>query len=216
MGLAVIFDMDGVLVENTDFHVDSWLMTYKKHGKILTREEILPYFGASNKIFVSHFLGIEDDASVAVIAKEKEELYRQIFNDHIRIPNGLKNLLDELKKKNIPTGVATSAPRVNLDFVLDKLQIRDYFQVLVDESKIKKAKPDPSIYLKAAEELKVMPKNCVVFEDSINGIKSGKSAGMKVIGITTSFPAETIKNADFIINSFHDINLEKIRELNKN
>jgi beta-phosphoglucomutase-like phosphatase (HAD superfamily) len=103
MGLAVIFDMDGVLVENIDFHVDSWLMTYKKHGKILTREEILPYFGASNKIFVSHFLGIEDDASVAVIAKEKEELYRQIFNDHIRIPNGLKNLLDELKKNNIPT-----------------------------------------------------------------------------------------------------------------
>jgi beta-phosphoglucomutase len=98
--------------------------------------------------------------------------------------------------------------------VLDKLQIREYFQVLVDESKIKKAKPDPSIYLKAAEELKVAPQNCVVFEDSINGIKSGKSAGMKVIGITTSFPAETINNADLIINSFHALNLEKISKLN--
>ena len=211
--IAVIFDMDGVLVENSEFHDEAWRLTCLKHGKIITNQDVRNGFGGSNKILVQNLLGIFDQKIIEKIAIEKEKLYRDIFEKSLRLPLGLMNLLNELKQKNVCMAVATSAPPENLHFVIDKLGIRNYFDALVDESQIKNCKPDPEIYILAANKLGVPISNCLVFEDSIFGIQSGKAAGMKVIGITTSFGAEQIKMADLIITSFTEISLERIKKL---
>lgn len=213
---AVIFDMDGVLVENSDVHNKAWQMIFKKYGKNISAEKIKDIFGGSNKVFVSKFLNSNSADEIKVIAAEKEALYREIFKKDIRVPDGLLIFLKDLKKNDIPSAVATSAPTENLDFVLDKLDIRQYFDVLIDESSIINGKPDPEIYLTTAKKLNIKPANCLVIEDSIFGIQSALAAGMKVIGITTTFSAEKIKCAHLIINTFKEIDIEKIKSLMNN
>jgi beta-phosphoglucomutase family hydrolase len=213
---AVIFDMDGVLVENSGFHDRAWQMICKKYNSKKTPEEIKSIFGGTNNLFVAKLLGITDDEEIKVIAEEKEALYREIYNDFIQLPDGLFNLLNELKQNNIPMAVATSAPTVNLDFVLDKLKISSYFEVLVDESFVKHGKPDPEIYRVTAQRLNIAPENCIVIEDSIFGIQSAKANGMKVIGITTTFNLEQINFADLVIKSFKEIDLQRINLLMNN
>jgi HAD superfamily hydrolase (TIGR01509 family) len=210
---AVIFDMDGVLVENSEFHDQAWQMICKKYKSIKSAEEIKSIFGGTNYMFVAKLLGMTDENEIKAIAEEKEALYRKIYLEHIKFPSGLQNLLIELKQNNVRMAVATSAPRVNLDFVLDILNIRDYFEVLIDESYVKHGKPDPEIYRITAQQLKIKPENCIVIEDSIFGIQSAKANGMKVIGITTTFSSGQINFADLVIKNFKEIDLIRIKTL---
>jgi beta-phosphoglucomutase len=213
---AVIFDMDGVLVDNSEIHDKVWQMTCRKYGKDISLNEIKTIFGGTNKIFVSRLLGINNENEINAIAIEKEALYRKMFEESIQLPDGLLNLLNELKMSKIPMAVATSGPTENLNFVLDSLDIRHFFKVLIDESCVKKGKPDPEIYTISSEKLGIKPENCVAFEDSVFGIQSALAAGMKVIGITATFSAEIIKNAHLIINSFKEVNVERIKSLINN
>ncbi len=210
-GFAVIFDMDGVLVDNSEIHNRTWQMICRKYGKDISTNEIRSIFGGTNKIFVSRLLGKNDEKDINAIAIEKEALYRKLYEETIQLPEGLLNLLIELKTYKIPMAVATSAPTENMDFVLDKLNIRNYFDVLVDETYVKRGKPDPEIYLITAKKLGLKPQQCVVIEDSVFGIQSALAAGMKVVGITSTFSVDKINQADIIIKSFREINVEKIK-----
>jgi beta-phosphoglucomutase len=212
---AVIFDMDGVLVENSEIHNKAWQMIARKYGKEATTEEIKSIFGGTNKLFVSKLLNINNEGEINAIAIEKEALYRDIFIKEIKMPEGLECLLKELKNYEVPCAVATSAPRENVDFVLDELSIRKFFNVLVDESYVKKGKPDPEIYNITAEKLEIKSDQCVVIEDSVFGIQAALAAGMKVIGITTTFSAGQIKNAHLVIDSFKELDVKKINALIK-
>ena len=213
--IAVIFDMDGVLVDNSPFHDEAWGLICNKYGKPKSSQEIKSIFGGTNKIFVERLLEITDKKKIEEIAIEKEALYREIFNEHIVAPKGLLELLFDLKKNNVRLAVGTSAPLVNLDFVLDKLDIRGFFEIMVDESQVTKGKPDPEIYLIASQKLGIKPQNCVVIEDSVFGLRAALAAGMKTIGITTTFEAEKLNIADIIINSFTEMNYDTIESLLK-
>ena len=211
--IGVIFDMDGVLVENSDVHEATWLMMFKKFGKDISKEEVRGIFGATNKTFIERFLGITDEKRINEIAEEKEALYRENFAKSIKAPEGLMTLLFTLKKNNVRMAVTTSAPRANLNFVLDALDIRSFFDVLVDETFVKHAKPNPEIYTVTASKLNIEAESCIVIEDSIFGIQAGLAAGMKVIGITTTLPEDKINFADHIIHSFNEIGFEQIEQL---
>ena len=204
---AVIFDMDGVLVDNSKVHDQTWQMMCQKYG----RPEMVPLvreiFGGTNKVFVERLLGITDTKRMNEIAIEKEALYREVFAASISAPDGLMNLLFELRKNNYRLAVGTSAPTENLDFVLDKLDIRNFFDILVDESQVTHGKPDPEIYLKSSNLLGIEPKNCLVIEDSVLGIEAAKAAGMKVVAITTSFTPDKLVKADMIINNFNELTM---------
>jgi HAD superfamily hydrolase (TIGR01509 family) len=212
---AVIFDMDGVLVENSAVHDETWKMICKKYGKPKTSEEIHSIFGGTNDVFVEKLLEITDNVKIKEIALEKESLYREIYDKQIKTPEGLLELLFDLKRNNIRLAVGTSAPRVNLDFVLDKLDIRGFFDVLVDESFVSHGKPDPEIYQVVSKKLGIDPSRCIVIEDSIFGLQAALAAGMKTIAITTTFSAEKLQIADKIISSFKELSAESIVELNK-
>jgi len=211
--LAVIFDMDGVLVDNSEVHNETWRMICDRYGYKTTKEEIKSIFGGTNKIFVKKLMGIKDKGRIESIAIEKEALYREIFDKQIKAPEGLLKLLFNLKKNNVQLAVATSGPTENLNFVLDKLDIRGFFDVLIDESFISKGKPDPEVFIVTSQKLGIEPKYCAVIEDSIYGIKAAIAAGMKVIGITTSFSPDKIKIANLVINGFDEIDYLKIKEI---
>jgi HAD superfamily hydrolase (TIGR01509 family) len=126
---------------------------------------------------------------------------------------GLIPLLQSLQQAGIPMGVATSTTKDNIAFTMDKLHLRPYFTVVIDVTMISKGKPDPEIYETAARRLKARPEDCVVFEDSLNGIKSAKSAHMKVIAVTTSHSPGELHMADKVIDDFTGISVREITQI---
>jgi beta-phosphoglucomutase-like phosphatase (HAD superfamily) len=112
----------------------------------------------------------------------------------------------------VKTAVASAAPKVNVDFVFEKTGLRPYFDVSIDANDVTRGKPDPEIYLKTAEKLNCSSEACLVFEDSMPGIQAGRNAGMKVIGVATSHPAETLKDTEFVIKDFTEINFKTVRD----
>jgi len=205
---AFVFDMDGVLIDNSDFHVLAWIEYSRRFGHELTVDEIKKRLGFNNREYMRFVLGREPtEAEVAKSTIEKEALYRELCRPHLAAPRGLIALLEAARNNGILCGIATSAPKENVDFVLDGLNIRHYFKEIVDAGHVKHCKPDPEIYQVSAQRLGVPPAQCIVFEDAIAGIRSGNAAGMNVIAITTSYPAPIL--AEYkpaaIITSFTDL-----------
>ncbi len=205
---AFIFDMDGVLADNSDFHVQAWTDYSRQYGRELAADDIKRRLGFNNREYMRFVLDREPtEAEVNKSTTEKEALYREIYHPHLVTPPGLIALLEFAKREGIICGIATSAPEVNVRFVLDGLSIRPYFREVVDASHVKHCKPDPEIYLLAAKRLGVPPAGCIVFEDALAGVQAGNAAGMRVIAITTSYPAEILRtsNPAAIITSFSDL-----------
>lgn len=212
---AVIFDMDGVLVDNAEYHRKAWIEFSRKKGHPITLEEFETIgFGDVNKRYLEFvFKRVIEGDELTTLANEKEQLYRTLFTQHIKSPKGLVELLEILKSNGFKTAIGTSAPRENLDFVLDALKIRNYFDAFVDDSFVEKGKPNPEVYLKVAELLDVKPPHCVVIEDAYHGIAAAHNAGMKCIGLPTTYPAKQIASADYVAEDFTDITIEKVNEL---
>lgn len=133
-----------------------------------------------------------DEARLKELLREKEEFYRQEYAPHLVAIKGLESFLAELKTDGVKMAMATSATVEDINFILNKVPIRDDFNEIVNSSMVTKPKPHPQIFLKAAELLNVPPEKCVVFEDSLAGIAAANAAGMKVIGITTGHPADEL------------------------
>lgn len=205
---AFIFDMDGVLADNSDFHVQAWTAYARQYGRELTGDDIKRRLGFNNREYMRFVLGRDpSEAEVAKSTAEKEALYRELYQPRLALPPGLIPLLDFARREGLLCGVATSAPDANVRFVLDGLSIRPYFKEIVDASHVKHCKPDPEIYTLAAKRLGLPPARCLVFEDAIAGIQAAQAAGMKVIAITTSYSAAVLAEhkPEAIIASFSDL-----------
>jgi len=191
---AVIFDMDGTLIDNNPYHALAWQEFCRKRGMRLTMEIYQhnisgrPNYKSLEFIFERE-LSVED---VLRYTNEKEELYRQLYKPYVKPMRGLVRLLDELSFLKIPMGVATSAIQENISFLWEHLPMQSYFDVIVDSSMVSNPKPHPEPFLKVAEYLNVDPERCIAFEDSLSGIESAKAAGMKVVGVTTSMPMKEL------------------------
>jgi beta-phosphoglucomutase family hydrolase len=207
MNFAVIFDMDGVMVDNGEFHYKAWKQFCKNYNIGFSKEKFQKvFFGrTNNQVIPALFSDTTDSGKIQKLANEKESIYRQIYKPHIKPVSGLVSFLKELKTKSIPVAVATSAPKENVDFVLQALNIQKYIDVVVDDTLVSKGKPNPEIYLLAAKLLRAEPTDCIVFEDSLSGTKAAFEAGTKVIALTTTLAAETHRFAHEIINDFTSV-----------
>lgn len=155
---------------------------------------------------LKRIFGVEhDDEYLKQLLREKEEFYRREYAPHLVAIKGLENFLSELKNNGIKMAMATSATVKDIDFILNKVPIRDDFDEIVNTNMVKKHKPDPQIFLKAAELLNMPPERCVVFEDSLAGIKAANAAGMKVVGITTGHPASDLYPVDLVIDDYANL-----------
>ncbi len=210
---AVLFDMDGVVVDNLPYHVDAWLLFCERHGMPLTREVFYRELnGMNSKDTFEWFYKKEmTRAEVEVLEEEKEILYRGFYREHMQPAPGLLDFLKVLRTQGIKTALATSAGPGNIDFIVDGLGIRDQFDAIIGGAEVRKGKPDPEIYLKAAAMVGVDPADCWVIEDSLQGIAAGLNAGMQVVGITTSHTPTELAHTHWVAADFVDLfeNLQK-------
>lgn len=212
---AVIFDADGVIVDSNPFHKIAMKKFCGKYGIHLTVENMeSQIFGRTNKDWITKVFGNHLTLKqIKAYEKEKEALFRQIFLPHIRPVKGLIGFLEKLRQYNIVRTVASSAPPVNVDFFLDKTGTKDFFDVIINGDEVENSKPHPEIYLKTMEIIKYPPEKCIVIEDSLSGVQSARSAGCKVIGLTTTHTAQELANTDKVINDFDDLHLEDLQKL---
>ena len=212
---SAVFDMDGVIVDNRVYHFRAWEEFAREHGLRFESESFKNnLFGRVNRDILRGLCGGElDDQQARLYAAEKEALYRKLYKGHVEPARGLVRFLKALKAEGIPTAVATSAPRVNLDFVLDEAALRPYFEAFVDIGAVRKGKPAPDLYLKAAEELRRKPGECVAFEDSFPGVESALAAGMRVVGVTTTHTPEELGHVHRVIGDFREVTVESLRSL---
>lgn len=198
--------MDGVIVDSNPFHKISLKQFCKKYGYDLTEEQLREkIYGRTNKDWIVNVFGPLDQQELRAYADEKEALFREIYQNDIKPVDGLVAFLQKLEALRLPRAIATSAPRANVDFTLSKTGTEKYFPVILDESFVSRGKPDPEIYLKTAAALKFDPANCIVFEDSLSGVRAGKSAGCKVVGITTTHTREELHETDLVIDNFNNL-----------
>jgi beta-phosphoglucomutase len=214
---AAIFDMDGTLIDNTPYHYKSWVALLKKYGKgELSRQtyytEIsgVPIMNTLKRIFAG-----SNESELKGLLKEKEEFYRKEYAPYLVPINGLKNFLTGLKNDGIKMAMATSATVEDIDFILNRIPIRDDFDEIVNSSMVSRPKPDPQIFLKAAQLLNMAPSNCIVFEDSLAGIKAANDAGMKVVAITTGHKAEDLHPVDLVIDDYSELTAQRLATLFK-
>lgn len=214
---AAIFDMDGVIVDNDIYHFKAWEVLCTNYGLNTSPEEVKSWFGNTNPMILRKLFGDSlDTEAIDRLGNEKELIYREIYLPDIKPVPGLKLFLDDLRSCNITIAIATSAPTVNVDFVLEHTGLKEYFQFIVDASMITEGKPSPEIYLKASEVLKSMVSDCLVFEDSFHGIESAGRAGMKVVGVATTHPSSKLNGTILNIENFKDINAEKVIQILNN
>ncbi len=203
---ALIFDMDGTIVNNIPYHTKAWLQFLSKYNIHITEEELHPkIFGVSDEIMPRFFGDIPGEKNKA-LGDEKEELYRGLYKEIIEAQPGIIQLLKIAKKQNISTALATMSDVKNVSFIVDTLGIRSSFDLIAGAEQIKRGKPHPEIYQLVLSTLKINPGEAVVFEDSQGGVQSAKAAGIDVIGVCTTHSKDQFKKwgVDICINDFKE------------
>jgi beta-phosphoglucomutase len=190
---AAIFDMDGTLINNIPYHLRSWQIFFENHGLPFNQSVFQAQnHGNIREMIRRHVDSALSDEEATLLGNEKEQIYREIYARDIQEIEGLSGFLEKLTNEKITIALATMGDMENINFVLDKLNIRKYFHSISGGHEIKRGKPHPDIFNLAARKLDVANSECVVFEDSQGGIQAAMNAGMNVVGITTSHTSEEL------------------------
>lgn len=212
---AVIFDMDGVISHTNPHHSKAFEKVFAKRGLYPTEEEYAAHmYGKNNRYIFTHFLNREiSESELNKLEEEKESLFREIYQDIVEPIDGLLPFLEDIYRQEKRIGVATSAPRANMDLIIDRLSIRSKFMSLLASEDVNTHKPDPEVYLRTADNLKVNPEDCLVFEDSASGVQAAINANMKVVGVLSSHHPTELPTCDFYIENYLDPQMDKIGEI---
>ena len=203
---ALIFDMDGTLVDNMGFHHRTWIEWAHREGLPGSNEEIWSQTHGTIREIVRRLFPDEDDATRFARGERKEALYRELYRPHLRLIPGLSAILESAQKLTLPMAVATAGDRTNINFTLDGLDVRSYFDAVIGAEEVQHGKPNPEVFLKAAQKLGVTPENCLVFEDSTVGAEAAQRAGMPCIVVNAMSPREEFGDALHVLHFARDYN----------
>ncbi len=205
---TILWDMDGVISDSYSFHFAAWQEVFTKRGIKFTKEDFTKLFGTRNDFIIGTIMGREfPERDVKIMVQEKEENFRRKAIGSIKPFPGAVKLLNILKKGNFKLGLVSSAPKENIDLVLNELNLAGIFNCIVFGQEVSESKPSPQIYLLAARKLEVTPNDCVVIEDSPLGVKAAKTAGMKCLAITNTHPRQKLEDADRVVDSLENVDL---------
>lgn len=216
-GHAVIFDMDGVIVHTNPFHEIAFKAFFDKYGVRYADSDFAEHmYGKHNSYILSHYFGrpIRGD-ELKTMEEEKESLFRDIYKDRVVPLPGFLSFHAQLVEAGIPIGVATSAPRANMQLILDSLGIQDTWASLMASEDVLEHKPHPEIYLQSAKNVDVEAEKCVVFEDSFSGVTAAKKAGAKVVGVLSSHTVEELPTCDYYIDHYEHLTIDALRAILK-
>jgi beta-phosphoglucomutase len=210
---AFIFDMNGTMINDMPFHIRAWHKIFHTLGAPFslerTKEEC---YGSNHEIFDRIFPGRFTQAEKDTMSMAKEIEYQAAYKPHLQLINGLNQFLQQAQAQHIKMGIGSAAIRFNVSFVLDGLNIRRYFNSLVSADDVVNSKPNPETFLKAAVELNVHPKNCIVFEDAPKGVEAASRAGMKSVVLTTMHTRKEFNDPNilFFIEDYADAQLHQL------
>lgn len=201
---GAVFDLNGTLVDDIPYHFQAWRELAHELGIDMDEVHFQSMNGLKNVDIFPRLLGrATSDDEVARLGAIKEERYRALFAPHLAAVPGVIDLLDRLKAAGVRLAVASSAPPENRAMVLDGLDLRRRFDLVVEAERLP-GKPAPDVFLAAAAGLGLAPEQCVAFEDAVNGVRSAAGAGMLVVGVTTNVPGPVLEDAGarFVIRDF--------------
>ncbi len=199
---GVIFDMDGVLVDSSEAHYQSWHQLGVREGVPFTRQLFEQTFGMHNQQIMPIWMGRElEQADIDRLADWKEATYRALAPGLLRPIPGVIELVKALHSDGVTMAVGSSGPLANIRLILDTLQIAPYFAALSTGEDVSHGKPDPEVFLVAARRLHLPAERCLVVEDAPQGVEAARRAGMQVLAITSSRPAQDLP-ANLVVENF--------------
>ena len=213
--MGAIFDWDGVVIDSSSHHEESWERLAAETGFALPPDHFKKGFGMKNAFIIPKLLKwTEAPDDVLRLSLRKEELYRDVVVERGIAPlPGVTGWLDELRRYGIPCAIGSSTERLNIDTILRVLGIGHYFSAIVSADDVSHGKPDPEVFLTAAQRIEREPARCVVFEDALVGIEAAHRGGMKVIGVATTNPIELIGTADLAVRRLDELSIDKLAAL---
>jgi beta-phosphoglucomutase family hydrolase len=213
---AVIFDMDGTLIDSMPYHTKSWHQFFEQKGIEASPQDLKEKAHGTVFDIMPRFFGehITKEESYR-LGMEKEAIYRTMYAPSMEPIEGLIEWLETISQQGLKIALGTAADLTNTDFVLDTLQIRKYFEVIVTSDTISEGKPSPAVFNHAAEQLGISNGNCLVFEDTYVGVKAAKAAGMKVAVITTTHPLTEWNGygVDLVLDNYRNAEMGVIKNL---
>ncbi|MCU1242307.1 MAG: beta-phosphoglucomutase [Candidatus Acidoferrum typicum] len=215
---GVVFDFDGVIVDSHPVHKRAWKKFLESIGKTVSESQLqFVLDGRKREDILRHFLGELDPEQVVEYGLRKEELFRDEAAD-VQTVEGFSDFLEDLQDAKVALGIASSASRSRLTFLLDRLELRRHFPVVVTADEVDQGKPNPAVFLKAARKLGICPSELLAFEDAVSGVKAARSSGMMCIGIAQADRASTLLAAGAIsvVPNFCDLSYAKLRHFSSN
>ena len=211
---AVLWDLDGTLVDSAEFHWQAWRDVMAEAGSPITHEQFVHSFGKRNDLILSGWLGEgSDPGRMRQLSEEKESRFRALVRAHgIEPLPGVREWVARLHAEGWRQAIATSAPRLNLEALVDAMQMRQYFAADVAAEDVTHGKPDPEVFLLAASRLGADPGRAIVVEDAPTGIEAGRRAGMRTIGVSLM---HTLPAADVYVRTLPDLPADTFAQLIK-
>ena len=212
--MGVIFDLDGVLADTGWAHRQAWYDLAEREDLDMSDEFFTSTFGMQNYQILPMLYGQAlSRGQMDRLSDWKEQRYRDLIAEKLTLPPGGGRLLKELKQAGFCLAIGSSAPKANVDMVIERLNVRDYFAVCVTKEDVTNGKPAPDTFLAAAQKLELPPHRCVVVEDAVQGVEAGKAAGMPVIALTTTRDRLALTQADMIADGLGELKAEDFRTL---
>ena len=213
---AVIWDMDGVLADTAPHHLLAWQETFAKRGINFTEADFKRGFGIRNDAIIKNTLGEQvTEAEIETIAREKEATFRRIIGKDVKPLPGALELLQALDERGVKMAIASSTTIENIRLIIGSLGIKKYFKAVVTGHDVTEGKPSPQVFLLAAKRLGAEPRNCIVFEDAVAGVKAAKSAGMYCVAVSNTHPREKLTEADLIVETLEMVTVKDLEKLLK-
>jgi beta-phosphoglucomutase len=215
---GAIWDMDGTLVDTAELHFAAWEAVCRERGRPFSRADFAATFGRRNPEIISFLFGERFNArEIDELGERKEELYRAAARQGVTLLPGVAELLAGLHAEGFRQSIGSSAPRANLELILERTGIARYLDAIVGMELTQRGKPDPQVFLVAAELMKVPPQRCVVFEDAVAGVQAARAGGMKCVAVrfVGHHPADNLREAgaDLIVSSLAEVSVEQVKDL---
>lgn len=211
---AIIWDMDGVIVDSSDAHRRSWQQLAAEERVTFTDADFWSTFGWSNAAIIPRFWGADlSREQIDALANRKEIHFRALLRERVMALPGALELLQAAHEAGLKQSLASSAPQENIHLISDLLGLHRWLDAVVSGDRLPRGKPAPDIFLLAAEKLGAAPMRCVVIEDAPAGVAAAKAAGMRCLAVTTSHQAPALAAADRIVASLQEVGLADLQEL---
>jgi beta-phosphoglucomutase len=217
-GFAAIWDLDGTMVDTAEMHFQAWAELCRELGRAFTRADFAATFGRRNpEIFQILFGDRFKDAEIEELGFRKEELYRGAARSGVELLPGARQLLEGLQAAGFRQAIGSSAPKANVDLIMSLTRTEQLFDAVSCAEDTQRGKPDPQVFLVAAQKLAVPPERCVVVEDAVAGVQAARAGGMKCIAVTFvgHHPADRLREAgaDLVVKTLEEVSVDAVEQL---